>query len=454
MLSTCEKMKTLIRNARIVNRKRCFLGSLLLKDELIVRVAEGNDSLAGIVADRIVDAAGNYLLPGVIDDHVHFREPGLTHKADIASESRAAAAGGVTSYMEMPNTLPQTTTIERLEEKFRLAEEKSLVNYSFYFGATHNNGTLIPQLDRSRVCGVKVFMGASTGNMLVSDEDTLRSIFSSARIPIAVHCEEAEIIQKNIRYYTRLEGADPPVSFHPLIRTAEACYRSSQKAVGLARETGAHLHLLHVSTAQELKLLSDRPLGEKQITAEAAVAHLCFSDEDYSRCGTRIKCNPAVKSARDRTALWEALRDGRIDVIGTDHAPHLLREKEGGCMKAASGMPLLPFSLVAMLEAARRGVCSIEEVVEKMCHAPALLFGIKQRGEIREGYFADLVLVSHSDIPWKVVSQAAIGKCGWSPFEGDDFHFRIEQTFVNGRCVYDRGTIDETCRGMALQFCR
>ena len=401
--------------------------------------------------DSEIDAHGCFLMPGVIDDHVHFRDPGLTHKADMATETAAAAAGGVTSFMDMPNCNPQTTTIEALEDKFASAATKCVVNYSFYFGATNTNADLLKELDKTRVCGVKLFMGASTGNMLVDRMETLRRIFSEAGMLIATHCEDQAIIRRNTELFKERYGEDPDISLHPLIRSEEACWESSSLAVRLARETGARLHVLHVSTARELDLFEDKPLSEKRITAEACVSHLMFCDEDYKTLGTRIKCNPSIKTRRDRDALLQALATDRIDVVATDHAPHLLSEKQGGALKAVSGMPMLQFSLVSMFELVHEGVLTVEQVVQKMCHAPAELFRIRKRGYIRPGYQADLVLVDPNRT-WTVTPDCIESKCGWSPMEGKTFHAQVVQTFVNGTSVYAHGKVNKEHRGQALTF--
>ncbi len=442
--------RTLIQNARIVNDGRTFTGSVLIDGEVIAEVTEGTVPPSAS-CDTVIRAEGLFLLPGVIDDHVHFRDPGLTHKADMESESRAAAAGGVTSYMDMPNTLPQTTTLETLEEKFTEAARKSRVNYSFFFGATNDNGSLLPLLDKSRVCGIKLFMGSSTGNMLVDKAEALRKLFSEAGMLIMSHCEDTSLITAQTRRYKALYGEDPDIVHHPAIRNAEACYRSSALAVKLAKETGARLHMAHVSTARELELFDTAPLDRKRITAEACVAHLYFCDKDYASLGTRIKCNPAIKTEADREALRQALTDGRIDVIGTDHAPHLPREKQGGCLKAASGMPMIQFSLVSMLELVDQKVLTLEQLVEKMCHAPARLFAVSKRGYIQKGYQADLVLVAPQR-PWTVTPDKILSKCGWSPLEGHTFQWQVQKTFVNGRLAYTDHTVDDTCRGQALRF--
>ena len=442
--------RTWIHHATIVNEGRQFAGSVVIEGEKISEVLEG-DALPSSPCEEEIDASGRFLLPGVIDDHVHFRDPGLTHKADMATETAAAAAGGVTSFMDMPNCNPQTTTLEALDNKFADAARKCIVNYSFYFGATNTNADLLGQLDKTRVCGVKLFMGASTGNMLVDRMETLRRIFSEAGMLIATHCEDQNIIRKNTETFKEKYGEDPDVCFHPLIRSEQACWESSSLAVRLAKETGARLHILHVSTARELELFDDKPLSEKRITAEACVSHLFFCDEDYKTLGTRIKCNPSIKTRRDRDALRAALRTDRIDVIGTDHAPHLLSEKQGGALKAVSGMPTLQFSLASVCELVREGVLSMEQLVQKMCHAPAELFRIKGRGYIRPGYQADLVLLN-PNAEWTVTADCIQSKCGWSPMEGRTFHAKVEKTFVNGHLVYSDGKVTDTPRGQALIF--
>ncbi len=439
-----------IHNAIIVNEGRRFAGSVVVDGEVIREVLEG-DMRPSVGCDSEIDAHGCFLMPGVIDDHVHFRDPGLTHKADMATETAAAAAGGVTSFMDMPNCNPQTTTIEALEDKFASAATKCVVNYSFYFGATNTNADLLKELDKTRVCGVKLFMGASTGNMLVDRMETLRRIFSEAGMLIATHCEDQAIIRRNTELFKERYGEDPDISLHPLIRSEEACWESSSLAVRLAREIGARLHVLHVSTARELDLFEDKPLSEKRITAEACVSHLMFCDEDYKTLGTRIKCNPSIKTRRDRDALRQALATDRIDVVATDHAPHLLSEKQGGALKAVSGMPMLQFSLVSMFELVREGVLTVEQVVQKMCHAPAELFRIRKRGYIRPGYQADLVIVN-PDFEWHLTPACILSKCGWSPMENRLFHARVEKTLVNGTLVYSDGKVDASHRGQALTF--
>lgn len=445
-------MRTVISNATVVNEGRCFTGSVIVEGEFIVDVVEGwYENVGG--EDNVIDASGLYLFPGVIDDHVHFREPGLVHKADIESESRAAAAGGVTSYMEMPNTMPQATTVELLNEKFRLAAEKSRVNYSFFFGATNDNVSQLRNLDPTKVCGVKVFMGSSTGNMLVDDERSLRSLFELSPMLIMAHCEDTSIINQNIKQFKKkYKGQnDFPVRYHSRIRSVEACYESTKLAVRLAQESGARLHIAHVSTAKELELFESGRIEDKNITSEACVAHLMFTTEDYDVLGTRIKCNPAIKTFEDREALRLALASGLIDVVATDHAPHLLEEKIGGALKAVSGMPMIQFSLVSMLEMADEGVVSYEKVAELMCHNPAKLFNIDRRGFIRKGYYADLVLVD-PDKSWTVDKDCIKSKCGWSPVEEKHYNWQVRRTLVNGQTVYSDGAVVDGIRGKELVF--
>ena len=444
--------RTYIHNARIVNEGQTFEGAIVIENEVIAEVLKAGETPAS-PCDETIDAEGLYLIPGVIDDHVHFRDPGLTHKADMYTESMAAAAGGVTSYMDMPNTNPLTTTLEALEDKFQDAATKSIVNYSFYFGATNDNADLMPKLDKKKVCGVKLFMGSSTGNMLVDQMDTLKNIFANAGMLIATHCEDQQIISANTTAYKEKYGEDPDVKYHPEIRNEEACYRSSALAVQMAKETGARLHIMHISTAKELELLENKPIGEKNITAEACVSHLFFCDEDYEKFGARIKCNPAIKTKNDRDALRQALTGNLIDVIGTDHAPHLLSEKQGGALKAVSGMPTLQFSLLSVMELVHQGLLSIEQLVQKMCHAPASLYQMEKRGYIRPGYKADIVLLNPSH-EWTVTNDCILSKCGWSPMEGQTFHSKVERTFVNGHQVYANNKVDTNHRGQALTFCR
>lgn len=441
-----------IHNAVIVNEGKQFAGSVVIDNGIIREVLEEGKQPSQ-ACDEEVDAKGCYLIPGVIDDHVHFRDPGLTHKADMASETAAAAAGGVTSFMDMPNCNPQTTTLEALNAKFEDAATKCVVNYSFYFGATNNNVHVLKELDKTRVCGVKLFMGASTGNMLVDRMEALRKIFSEAGMLIATHCEDQNTIRENTERFRQEYGEDPDITCHPLIRSEEACYRSSALAVQLAKETNARLHVLHVSTARELELFEDKPLSEKRITAEACVSHLFFCDEDYQTLGARIKCNPSIKTRADRDALRGALSTNRIDVVGTDHAPHLLTEKQGGALKAVSGMPSIQFSLVSLFELVHEGVLTVEQLVQKMCHAPAELYQIEKRGYIRPGYWADLVLVNPNK-EWTVTSDCIQSKCGWSPMEGCHFHAQVEKTFVNGVLAYADGKVNISNRGQALVFAR
>ncbi|HHV87004.1 MAG TPA: dihydroorotase [Petrimonas sp.] len=444
----------LIHKATLINEGRSFIGSVLVEGERISKVFEG-EVPENVLQQccEIIDARGLYLIPGVIDDQVHFRDPGLTHKGDIYTESRAAVAGGVTSFMEMPNTNPQTVTLDALRGKFDLAAQKSIANYSFYLGATNDNIKELIKVDKRNVCGVKVFMGASTGNMLVDNAKTLQRIFAEVDSLIATHCEKEEIIRDNIGVYKKQFGEDIPIQYHPLIRSEEACYRSSVQAAGLADKYGSRLHVLHLSTAREMSLFSSSPVKDKKITSEVCVHHLWFTDEDYARLGARIKWNPAVKTRADRDALRSALKSGKLDIVATDHAPHLLSEKEGGCLKAASGGPLVQHSLQVMLELSLQGLYSKEFVVEKMCHAPADLFQVKGRGFIREGYFADLVLIN-PDRPYAVGKDNILYKCGWSPFEGEIFRHSIEKTFVNGNLVFDNGHIVESAQGKALIFDR
>ena len=446
-------MTTLIHRATIVNEGEQYVGSVLIENKCIASIIRDSNA-ADIIADHIIDAEGCYLIPGAIDDHVHFRDPGLTHKADMHTESLAAARGGVTSVMDMPNCTPQTTTIEALEAKFLDAKEKCLVNHSFYLGATTNNIGEIHRIDPRTVCGVKLFMGSSTGGMLVDVDERIESIFRESPTLIALHCEEQGIISSNTaKYKEKTASDDPDVSYHPLIRSEEACYRSTERAVALAQKTGAHIHILHISTARELGLLQQGQLANKQITAEVCLPHLYYTDADYATYGTRIKCNPAVKTTTDRDALRQALRNGLIDVIGTDHAPHLLTDKIGGSLKAASGIPTIQYVLPAMLELVDEGVITLAEVVEKMAHNPAILYKIKERGFIREGYRADLVLMK-SHTPHTVTTEEIQSKCAWSPFEGHTFHWDITHTWVNGHAVYANGKFDESMMGERIEFDR
>ncbi|TFH84633.1 dihydroorotase [Segatella hominis] len=441
-------MRTLIKNGTIVNEGRSFLGDLVVNGEQIEEIYEGKAPRG--IYDQVIDASGCFVLPGVIDDHVHFREPGLTRKADIESESRAAAFGGVTSYFEMPNTNPQTTTLEALEDKFALGAQKSHVNYSFFFGATNDNVDSFDRLDVHRIPGIKLFMGSSTGNMLVDKYESLQQIFVKAKklgLPVMTHCEDTDIINRNMAAYQKKYGEDPDVKFHPEIRSAEACYESSSLAVKLAKESGAHLHIAHVTTARELEFFGK----DENITGEAVIAHLYFSDEDYADKKAFIKCNPAIKTVKDRQALREALADGRISVVGTDHAPHEWKDKQGGCAKAASGMPMVQFSLVSMLELVDEGVLSIERMVEVMSHCPAKLFHVDKRGFLRPGYQADIVIV-RPHTAWTVQKEIIQSKCGWSPMEGHEYQWQVEQTICNGHLIYNKGEFDEAYRGEELTF--
>ena len=439
-------MKTLIEGGTIVNEGRAFDGTIVVDGKNILSITEGS-TRPDVPVDETIDASGCFILPGIIDDHVHFREPGLTDKADIDSESRAAAAGGVTSYFDMPNCVPHTTTLEALEEKFRLAAQKSHVNYSFFFGATNDNYDLFGQLDPHRIPGIKLFMGSSTGNMLVDRREALDRIFATAGLPIMAHCEDTAIINRNMASAKQRFGDDPDVRHHPEIRSEEACYESTRLAVELAQKHHACLHVAHLTTARELELFGER----REITAEATVSHLYFSDRDYAQLGTRIKCNPAIKTEADREALQQALTDGRITVIGTDHAPHLLSQKAGGCARAVSGMPMIQFSLVTMLELVDRGVLSVERLVELMCHNPARLFGVSQRGFLRPGYRADLVLVRPGRA-WTVTADCIMSKCGWSPMEGHTFLWQVERTICNGHTVYQHGRVDDHYIGEPIYF--
>ncbi|WP_316633237.1 dihydroorotase [uncultured Flavobacterium sp.] len=442
----------LIKNAKIVNEGSIFEGDVLIENDLIVEVA---DSISLKTSDCIViDAEGNYLMPGAIDDQVHFREPGLTHKGDIESESRAAVAGGITSFIEQPNTVPNAVTQEILEDKYQIAAVKSFANYSFMMGATNDNLEEVLKTNPKNVAGIKIFLGSSTGNMLVDNEAILEKIFSSTPMLIAVHCEDEATIQNNLAQFKEQYGDDIPVTAHHLIRSTEACYISSSKAVALAKKTGARLHIFHLSTAKEMELFTNKiPLEDKKITAEVCVHHLWFTDADYKTKGNFIKWNPAIKTADDRAELWKALNDGRIDVIATDHAPHTKEEKMQSYLKAPSGGPLVQHAVVAMFEAHHQGKISVEKIVEKMCHNPAKIFKIEKRGFVKEGYFADLVIVNPS-LPWSVKSENILAKCGWSPFENYTFKSRITHTFVNGELVYNNFKVKDIRPGKRLLFDR
>ena len=441
-------MKILIENGCIVNEGRTCRGSVAIADDRITDILEDQKAQPRGTYDQVVDATGCFVLPGVIDTHVHFREPGLTEKADIESESRAAAFGGVTSYCEMPNTVPQTTTIEALDDKRSLAREKSHVNYSFFFGATNDHYADFARLDRHRVPGIKLFMGSSTGNMLVDRYGSLLKVFETAArldLPVMAHCEDTDTINHNMAQMKKAYGDDPDVMLHPLIRSEEACYESSALAVQLARTYGTHLHVAHISTARELELLGGN------VTGEACVAHLLFTSADYARKRALIKCNPAVKRDEDRQALRQALTDGRITTVATDHAPHLLAQKQGGCARAASGMPMVQFSLPVMLGLASEGVLSMERVVELMCHQPAQLFQIRERGFLRPGYKADIAIVRPTE-PYVVSNDMVQSRCGWTPLEGDTLCWRVSHTLCNGRFVVDEGRFSPDSRSEELLF--
>ncbi|WP_194975558.1 dihydroorotase [Aquiflexum lacus] len=441
----------LITGANIVNEGKITRSDILIKDGLIYNV--GRD-LSEFEADMTIDASGKYIFPGLIDDQVHFREPGLTHKADIYTESKAAVAGGITSYMEMPNTVPQAVTLELLEDKFKIASEKSLANYSFFFGATNDNIEEILKVDPENVCGIKVFQGSSTGNMLVDNPKSLDRIFAECKMIIATHSENDEIIKANLEKYQAEFGDDIPVKYHPKIRSAQACYDASKKVVDLARKYGSRLHVLHISTGKEVGLFDNRlPLEEKRITAEACIHHMWFSEEDYDKKGNFIKWNPAVKSADDRDKILEGVLDGHIDVIATDHAPHTIEEKSKTYLSAPSGGPLVQHSLVAMLDLYHQGKIRLEQIAEKMCHNPAILFEIDKRGYIRPGYHADLV-IADLDSPWTVAKENILSKCGWSPFEGHTFKSKVTHTVVSGHLAFENGTFHEEQKGQRLKFSR
>lgn len=444
-------MITVLRNAIVVNDGRMESVDVVIEDDHFVDSEQLSEILEQPDASETVevkDVKGCFILPGIIDDHVHFRQPGLTPKADIASESRAAAAGGVTTYFDMPNTVPQTTTPEALEEKFSIAAKDSVVNYSFFYGATNDNSGTFDSLDIHRIPGIKLFMGSSTGNMLVDKKQALDRIFSMSKLPIMTHCEDTAIINQNMAEAKRLYGDDPDVTYHPAIRSREACLECTRLAVELAREHKAKLHVAHISTKEELELFHT---DDSDITAEAVIGHLVFSDEDYQRLGTRIKVNPSIKGTADREAIRRALADGRISVVGTDHAPHLLKDKEGGAAKAASGMPSIQYSLISMLELVDEGVLTMERLVALMCHNPARIFAVSKRGFIREGYKADLVVVRPVE-PWTVTSEGVMSKCGWTPFEGHRFRWRVESTYCNGKTVYADGRIVDTTAAEEVRF--
>ena len=441
----------LIKNANIVNEGKTLLGDVLVEGEFIKEIASSIQVSDGI---KVIDAEGKYLIPGMIDDQVHFREPGLTHKANIATESKAAIAGGITSFIEMPNTVPQATTQELLADKFEIASKTSYANYSFMFGGTNDNLEELLKTNPRDVAGIKLFLGSSTGNMLVDNEEVLEKIFSSTDMIISVHCEDEQTIRDNTAKYKAEYGDDIPVKYHPIIRSEEACYLSSSKAIELAKKTGARLHVFHLSTAKETDLFrNDIPLEEKKITAEVCIHHLWFTDADYDKKGTHIKWNPAVKTQKDKDGLWKALLDDRIDVIATDHAPHTLEEKSNVYTKAPSGGPLVQHAVLALFEKVKEGVISVEKVVEKMSHNPAKLFQVEKRGFIKEGFYADLVLVD-TDSSWEVSKENILYKCGWSPFEGTTLSSKITHTFVNGNLMYHNGEFNEDIKGKRLLFNR
>ncbi|MGB5508654.1 dihydroorotase [Robiginitalea sp.] len=442
--------KTLLKNARMVSDGKIAEGDLLIEGNRIGRIARDlSDATA-----RVIDLEGNYLLPGLIDDQVHFREPGLTHKGDIASESRAAVAGGITSFMEQPNTVPQTTTLKKLEEKFEMGARSAYANYSFPLGGTNDNLEEIKRLDKNACSGIKLFLGSSTGDMLVDDQAVLERIFRSTEMVICAHCEDEATIRGNAARYAEQYGEDIPMKYHPQIRSEAACYLSSSQAIALARETGARLHVFHLSTGKETALFrNDIPLSEKKITAEACIHHLWFSDADYETQGAFIKWNPAVKTATDREQLWEAVLDDRIDVLATDHAPHTLEEKAQPYVRCPSGGPLVQHVLPALMEKFKAGVIPLETIVQKMCHNPAILFNVRERGFLREGFYADLTVVA-PNTPWTVTKENILYKCGWSPFEGQRFHASVLYTFVNGHLAFEKGRISEKRNAMRLTFDR
>jgi len=443
-------MNTLIKNASLVNEGRVLVCDVLIQGEIIKEISKQIEDFPPNT--NIIDASGKFLIPGIIDDQVHFREPGLTHKANIASESRAAVAGGITSFIEMPNTVPQATTQELLEDKFQIAAKDSYANYSFMMGGTNDNLEELLKTNPKNVAAIKLFLGSSTGNMLVDDEEVLEKIFSSTKLLIAVHCEDETTIKNNLDKQKSIYGENIPIEKHPVIRSAEACYKSSSKAIELAKKTGARLHVFHLSTAIETDLFTNKiPLAEKQITAEVCIHHLWFDDRDYKEKGTFIKWNPAVKSEKDKAGLWKALLDDRIDVIATDHAPHTLEEKNQVYTKAPSGGPLVQHGILAMMEAVRLEKINIEKVVEKMCHNPARLFKVEKRGFVKKGYFADLVLIDARKTQ-TVSKENILYKCGWSPFEGTTFHSEVTHTFVNGHLIYNNGVFNDHKKGKRLLF--
>ena len=444
--------RTIIKNAKIINEQKIFESDILIEGSFITKISESISP--NFPNTKIIDAEGNFIIPGLIDDQVHFREPGLTHKGDIYSESRAAVAGGITSYFEMPNTKPNTTTTEQLKNKFDLAKDNSIANFSFMFGGTNSNLDEILKNNTKEIPAIKLFLGSSTGNMLVDDLDSLENIFSNVEIPIAVHCEDEKTVKENLKMHIDNFGDDIPINYHPKIRSEEACFISSSMAVNLAKKTGARLHVFHLSTAKELELFSNQiPLSQKKITSEVCIHHLTFSDEDYDKFGSRIKWNPAIKTSNDREKLWEALNNDLIDVVATDHAPHTIYEKQNPYTSCPSGGPLVQHSLVSMLDGYHNEKITLENIVQKMCHNPAILFDIDKRGFIREGFYADLVIFDIKN-PWKVSKDNLMYKCNWSPFENKSFRSRVLHTLVNGNIVFSNGKIIESAMGMKINFDR
>ena len=444
--------RTIIKNAKIINEQKIFESDILIEGSFITKISESISP--NFPNTKIIDAEGNFIIPGLIDDQVHFREPGLTHKGDIYSESRAAVAGGITSYFEMPNTKPNTTTIDQLKNKFDLAKDNSIANFSFMFGGTNSNLDEILKNNTKEIPAIKLFLGSSTGNMLVDDLDSLENIFSNVEIPIAVHCEDEKTVKENLKMHIENFGDDIPINYHPKIRSEEACFISSSMAVNLAKKTGARLHVFHLSTAKELELFSNQiPLSQKKITSEVCIHHLTFSDEDYDKFGSRIKWNPAIKTSNDREKLWEALNNDLIDVVATDHAPHTIDEKQNPYTSCPSGGPLVQHSLVSMLDGYHNEKITLENIVQKMCHNPAILFDIDKRGFIREGFYADLVIFDIKN-PWKVSKDNLMYKCNWSPFENKSFRSRVLYTLVNGNIVFSNGKIIESAMGMKINFDR
>ena len=446
------KNSILIKNGRIINEGKIYQSDIYIEDEIIKVISS---SISPKLSETItIDAEDNYIIPGLIDDQVHFREPGLTHKGDIYTESRAAVAGGITSFLEMPNTIPQTITQDKLKEKFTIASKKSIANYSFMFGGTNDNINEILKLDLKEVPALKIFLGSSTGNMLLDNLEALEEIFLKSNLPIAVHCEDENTIRENLKLYTDIYGENIPIKFHSKIRNEEACYLSSSMAIDLAKKTGARLHVFHLSTKKETDLFSNSiDLKDKKITAEVCIHHLTFSEDDYEKYGTRIKWNPSIKSLVDQDALWDALNDDRIDIIATDHAPHTYEEKSNEYLNCPSGGPLVQHSLVAMLEGYHNNKIKLEKIVQKMCHNPAILYEIEKRGFIKEGYYADIVIFNLNN-PWTVNKGNILYKCGWSPFEGNTFRSRISYTIVNGNIVYNNGKILDNKLGKKLIFNR